>query len=239
MQGFAKVAKPLTDLTKKGDKFVWNENCELAFEQLKKALTTSPVLAYPSREDPFILDTDSSNVAVGACLSQLVNGEERVIAYFSQALSSAEQQYCTTRKELLAVVKAAKRFRPYLLGRPVRVRTDNSAVRWMFNLHEPEGQVARWLEYLESYDLILEHRPGRVHNNADSLSRRPCPQCERIEAKSNKNMQENGNILGNTPWQPGEAGTSSDISCAAITRGQTHAQSDQHQAWLEGWDPVA
>ena len=114
-------------------------------------------------------------------LSQEEEGRERVIAYASTTLSKAEQNYCVTRRELLAVVYFLKHFRPYLYGQDVTVRTDHGALRWLFNFKNPEGQLARWLEVISQYRLTLVHRAGRQHCNADGLSRRPCRQCGQAE----------------------------------------------------------
>ena len=155
---------------------------------LKEALTTAPVLGYPKPEGQMILDTDASGFAVGAVLSQIQDGREVVLAYLSKALSAAEQNYCITRKELFAVVTASKAWHPYLYGRSVTVRTDNTAVAWAKRLKRPVGQMARWLQVLDTYDLHEVHRPGRIHWNADALSRRPqtpCSQCSREEGPCN------------------------------------------------------
>ena len=101
---FSETAQPLTNLMKKSVGFYWDEKCQHAFETLKQLLVTAPVLAYPTDEGDYVLDTDASNYAMGAVLSQVQNGEERVIAYASQTLSHTQQNYCTTKKELLAVV---------------------------------------------------------------------------------------------------------------------------------------
>src|SRR5206468_7696172 len=123
-------------------------------------------------------DTDASNTAIGAVLSQVQEGEERVIAYASRTLSRPERNYCVTRKELLAVVYFTKQFKSYLLGREFLIRTDHSALRWLKLTPEPIGQQARWLEKLEEFNYRIEHRPGQKHTNADALSRRPCRQCK-------------------------------------------------------------
>ena len=107
---------------------------------------------------------------------------ERALGYFSKALTKTEQVYYVTRKEPLAVVMALKHFHPYLYGREVILRTDNTAVSWMGNLRTPRGQTARWLELINTYDLQVKHRARRSHNNADALSRKPCPSCARQEA---------------------------------------------------------
>ena len=176
---FANRAKPLHRLLEKGKVFDWTADCQSAFDDLKGCLTSAPILAYPRMEGEFVLDTDASGFAIGAVLSQRQDGELRVIGYASRTLSKAQRNYCVTRRELLAVVAFLKYYRHYLYGRKVRVRTDHGALRWLINFKDPEGQLARWLEVLSSYDLELEHRPGNIHRNADSMSRRPCSQCGR------------------------------------------------------------
>ena len=118
-------------------------------------------------------------------LSQIQEGEEKVIAYFSRTLNKPEKQYCVSRKELLTIIKAVKHFHHYLYGRPFVIRTDHSALRWLFNFRESEGQIARWIQKLQEYTFSIQHRAGPTHNNADSLSRRPCLKdmchhCERL-----------------------------------------------------------
>ena len=101
---FSKIASPLHRLTEKGRVFSWDETCQTAFEELKVHLTSAPVLAYPKIEAKFILDTDASDVAIGAVLSQKFDEREHVIAYGSRCLSKAERRYCVIRKELLVIV---------------------------------------------------------------------------------------------------------------------------------------
>ena len=134
-------------------------------------------MAFPRDDGQYRLDCDASNLAIGAVLSQVQDGEERVIAYASRLYSKSEKNYCVTRKELLAMVYFTKHFRQYLLGRPFLIRTDHSALLWLRKTPEPIGQQGRWLEILEGFDFSVEHRPGRHHTNADALSRIPCGQC--------------------------------------------------------------
>ena len=178
IRNFSQIAKPLHLLTEKNRPFDWTPNCDDAFHLLKSALTSSPILAYPNEIDGFILDCDACNTGVGAVLSQVQDGQERVIAYFSKSLGKAERHYCVTRKELLAIVLAVKHFHHYLLGKLFKVRTDHGALRWLMNFKNPEGQVARWIEVLSTYQFEIEHRPGVKHGNADGLSRRPCNEIE-------------------------------------------------------------
>lgn len=143
VKGFATIVQPLHALTKKYARFHWTEECDQAFKELKQLLTSAPVLGYPLDNGELILDTDASDVGIGAVLAQIQNGEERVLAYGSQRPSMTEQNYCTTRRELLAVVEFVTHFRQYLLGRIFTVCTDHNSLRWITKMKEPEGQLAR------------------------------------------------------------------------------------------------
>ena len=179
IRNFSAIATPLYELTKKKVKFQWSQKCEEAFQLLKRKLVEAPILAYPTREDTFILDTDASLFGIGAVLSQQQNGEERVIAYASKTLSSTQRNYCTTMRELLAVVVFIKQFHHYLWGRPFIVRTDHASLTWLVNFREPAGMLARWISVLGNYDFQTEHRKGNLHGNADGLSRQIPRKCKR------------------------------------------------------------
>ncbi|XP_041376682.1 uncharacterized protein LOC121389136 [Gigantopelta aegis] len=176
---FAEIAVPLYEITGKKT-FMWGPAQEAAWVKIKDALVSTPVLTLPNKDDPFILDTDASDKAIGAELSQLQNGIERTVAYASCSLTSEQKKYCTTRKELLAVVKFTRQFRHYLLGRRFLVRTDHNSLTWLLNFKQPQGQLARWLEELGQYNMQIQHRPGKQHMDADALSRlplsQPCPE---------------------------------------------------------------
>ena len=116
MKDFAAIAEPLSRLTKKNAPFTWTEETQRSFERLKQALLEADTLAYLYPDLPCILDTDASDVAVGAVLSQMVNGVERPIAFFSKVLGPTQKRYCTTRRELLAVILALQHYRHYLIG---------------------------------------------------------------------------------------------------------------------------
>lgn len=169
---FSGVAAPLHALTKKGARFAWTAEFQASFDKLKEILIGADVLALPNDEGMFVLDCDASDKAIGAVLSQIQNGEERPICYASQLYDKHQRNYNVTRKELLAFVTFAKKFRQYLLGARFLVRTDHAALQWLKRTPEPIGQQARWLETLEEYEYTLEHRPGSRHGNADALSRR-------------------------------------------------------------------
>ncbi|GFV81129.1 retrovirus-related Pol polyprotein from transposon 412 [Trichonephila clavipes] len=172
---------------KRPENLLDKKECEDSFLQLKEALTSSPILIYPQPDKPFILDTDASNESVGAVLSQEIDGQERVVAYWSKCLSKPERNYCVTRKELLAIVKAIEHFHHYLYGQKFLLRTDHASLTWLMNFRNTEGQVARWIQRLNEYYFDIRHRKGSSHGNADALSRRPCPEncrhCSRVETK--------------------------------------------------------
>lgn len=185
---FATIAKPLHELSEKSRQFIWSTECEQSFQAIKKALTNAPILSFPTENDQFILDTDASLVGQGAVLSQVINGKEKVIGYYSKCFTKTERRYCVTRRELLAIVNAVKHFHHYVYGRNVIIRSDHSSLKWLLNFKNVEGQLARWLTFLSAYDFTIQHRAGRLHSNADALSRRPCLEsncryCSRVESK--------------------------------------------------------
>nr|VZI14049.1 unnamed protein product [Spirometra erinaceieuropaei] len=191
---YARLAFPLTRLTEKSRPFKWTTECEDAFSHLKEALTAAPVLSFPdlSRDGPqFILDTDASSHAIGGVLSQTdTDGREHVIQYGSRTLDKSERNYSATRREMLALVSFTKKFAAFLKGKPFIIRTDHSALEWLQNFHEPEGQVARWQEMLADFDFTVVHRPGKQHLNADALSRIPmrephsCSSCRDLDVNA-------------------------------------------------------
>ena len=182
IRNFAQICRPLHALTCKNAKFQWTIECEAAFQELKRRLTSAPVMAYPQAEGRYILDTDASSFAIGAVLSQEqfdeVSGkyEEKVIAYASRVLQPREQRYCTRRRELLAIVFFVKKFRPYLYGRDVLIRTDHASLKYIKSMKDPNDQFARWIISLEETKYTIETRHGKSHANADGLSR--APRCE-------------------------------------------------------------
>ena len=192
VKDFSTIARPLHALTHNGVRFEWTPVCQEAFEILKEKLTTAPIIALPHEEGEFRLDTDASDWAIGAVLSQSQDGCERVIAYGSRLLSIAEVHYCTTRKELLAIVYFVKYFKQYLLGRKFLIRSDHAALQWLRRTPNPVGQQARWLEQLAPFDFEIQHRPGTRHGNADGLNRNPCRQCGKIRPRKRNGRRNPG-----------------------------------------------
>jgi len=176
--GFSEKAAPLTDLTKRGRQFKWEEGCQRAFEQLKRDLTSVSAFADPNMEGDFVLNTDTSGFAMGGLLSQIQDGEEKVVECTSRTLNPSRQRYCVTYREIYAVVFFVKHFRHYLMGRKFLVRTDRSSLRWLTNFETPEGMVARWKATLDEYDFTIDYRKGSLFENYDASSRKPYRVCE-------------------------------------------------------------
>ena len=172
VQNFAEVARPLYLLTSKGLKFTWTEEHDKAFRTLKKRLLEAPILAFPSFELPFNIDTDASDTALGAVLSQVIDGIEYPIAFESRVLTKTEVNYATTKREALGVVQAVQWFRPYIYGSKCIIRTDHASLQGLFR-QNADGMTFRMVQKLQEYDYQIVHRPGDKHCNADGLSRRP------------------------------------------------------------------
>lgn len=168
---FSDIAHPLNYLTQKGVPFLWNDACQAAFSDLKQKLSSAPILTYPDFTRQFVVETDASDVGLGAVLCQ----DGRVIEYASRALNSAEKNYSATEKECLAVVWAIQeRFGMYLEGFPFKIVTDHKPLTFLQQLKEPRGKLARWRVALDNFDFHIEHRPGKNTVVPDALSRAPC-----------------------------------------------------------------
>ena len=154
------------------------------FETCKSVLTSEPVLAYPDFDKPFELTTDASKFAVGAILSQ----NNHPISYASRTLNSAEINYPTYEKELLAIIWASKYFRPCLFGRKFVINTDHKPLVWLFSMKQPNSRLIRWRLLLDEYNYTIKYKKGKENQAADALSRHP-PKCdlntlESVESRS-------------------------------------------------------
>lgn len=173
IRDFSTVSAPITALlrTKTKKAFHWDESAQKAFEELKRQLVQSPVLSNPDFSKTFTVQTDASDLGVGAVLTQGEGADERVIAYFSKKLSRAQQKYMVTERECLAVILALEKFRGYVEGVPFRVVTDHASLCWLQNLKDPAGRLARWAIRLQPFQFKFVHRPGRQLVVPDALSR--------------------------------------------------------------------
>jgi len=175
INGFSRIAKPLTKLTRKDHPWMWNELAAQAFEELKKAFTTAPVLIHPDTQKPFTLETDASNFAYGACLSQKgEDGKLHPVAFLSKSMSPAELNYDIYDKEMLAVVRSLQAWRHYLEGssQKIDIITDHKNLEYFATAKKLSPRQLRWIQELSRFNFIIHYRPGLKHEKVDALSRR-------------------------------------------------------------------
>ena len=166
---FSRLAAPMTRLTRKGTRFVWDDKCEAAFGELKKRLTSAPILVVPERGVGYSVYCDASREGLGCVLMQ----SDRVVAYGSRQLKTHERNYPTHDLELAAVIFALKSWRHYLYGEKFVVFSDHKSLKYLFSQKELNLRQRRWMEHLEDYDFDLQYHPGKANVVADALSRKP------------------------------------------------------------------
>ncbi|MCP4096736.1 MAG: hypothetical protein GY748_10885, partial [Planctomycetaceae bacterium] len=173
IKDFSRKSKALTALTKKDQKFEWSAEAQEAFEVLKEAITTAPVLQVVQKGKAFFVEVDGSAKGLGAVLMQEgPDGKMHPVAYASRALNSYEANYPISELEALAIVYGLNKFRAYLFNAPdVRVITDHSALTFMMKQANPSGRVHRWAADISAYSPKFYYKKGKHHNIPDSLSR--------------------------------------------------------------------
>jgi hypothetical protein len=171
IKDFSKISKPLTNLLQKDVPFVFDDDCKEAFETLKRALITAPIVQPPDWNLPFEIMCDASDYAVGAVLGQRVDKKLNVIHYASKTLDSAQKNYATTEKEFLAVVFACDKFRSYIVDSKVTIHTDHAAIKYLMEKKDAKPRLIRWVLLLQEFDLHIVDRKGAENPVADNLSR--------------------------------------------------------------------
>ena len=149
IEGFSKIARPMTELLRKDTKFVWSEACERSFQELKRRLTSALVLVLPDNQKSFVVYCDASQQGLGCVLMQ----EGRVVPYASRQLRTHEQNYPTHDLELAAVVHSLKIWRHYLIGNKCEIYTDHKSLKYIFTQSDLNLRQRRWLELIKDYDL--------------------------------------------------------------------------------------
>ncbi|GKA06803.1 reverse transcriptase domain-containing protein [Tanacetum coccineum] len=171
IQDFPKIARPMTHLLEKETPFIFSTECRKAFETLKKKLTEAPILVTPDWDLPFEIICDANDFTVGAVLRQRKTKHFQPIHYASKTMTDAQAHYTTTEKELLAVVYAFEKFRPYLVLSKAMVYTDHSALKYLLSKQDAKPRLLRWILLLQEFDVIIRDKKGAKNLAADHLSR--------------------------------------------------------------------
>ncbi|KAJ8761702.1 hypothetical protein K2173_004478 [Erythroxylum novogranatense] len=168
VEGFSMIAAPMTKLLRKNQKFLWSDECQKSFEELKHRLTSAPILVLPSRDEGYTVYNDASRKGLGCVLMQ----GDRVITYASRQLKPYELNYPTHDLELATVIFALKIWRHYLYDVQTKIFTDHKSLKYLLSQKELNLRQQRWIELLKDYDLLIEYHPGKANVVADALSRK-------------------------------------------------------------------
>jgi hypothetical protein len=174
IKDFSKITKPLTIHLQKDVPFNFNEKCFVAFQTLKRALITAPIIQPPDWSQPFEIMCDTSDYAVGAVLGQRKEGKVHAIYYASKTLNGAQFNYATTEKKFLAIVFVFEKFRSYIVNSKVIVYTDHVAIKYLFSKKDAKPRLIKWILLLQEFDVEIRDKKGSENVVADHLSRMNC-----------------------------------------------------------------
>ncbi|RVW93094.1 Retrovirus-related Pol polyprotein from transposon 17.6 [Vitis vinifera] len=166
VRNYGIIARALTNLLKKG-KFAWTKDAETAFQALKQAMTSTPTLAMPNFNEPFVIESDASGDGIGVVLTQ----QGKPIAFMSRALGVSKRSWSIYAQEMLAIVHAIQTWRPYLLGRKFYIQTDQRSLKYLLEQRITTPEQQEWVAKLLGYDYEITYKPGRENSAADALSR--------------------------------------------------------------------
>ncbi|KAJ0490007.1 putative nucleotidyltransferase, Ribonuclease H [Helianthus annuus] len=165
VKDFSTIVSPLTDLLKQKT-FNWTEQAQVSFDEIKKRLTTTPVLALPNFDEVFEFECDASGVGIGAVLTQL----GRPVAYFSEKLNDAKRRYSTYDKEFYAIIRALVHWHHYLIAKEFVLHSDHEALKYIQGQHKLQPRHAKWVEYIQAFTFTIKHKSGVMNKGADALS---------------------------------------------------------------------
>ncbi|GJZ44119.1 reverse transcriptase domain-containing protein [Tanacetum coccineum] len=184
IQDFSKIARPMTHLLEKETPFVFSDECKQAFNDLRKKLIESPILVVPNWDYDFEIMCDASDFALGAVLGQRKDKHFHPIHYASKTMTGAQLHYTTTEKEMLAVVYALEKFRPYLVLSRTIVYTDHSAIKYLMAKQDAKSRLLRWILLLQEFNLEIRDKKGAENVAADHLSRLENPHKNELEKQN-------------------------------------------------------
>ena len=171
IRDFSKIARPLCRLLEKDAKFNFDESGQNSFEEIKSRLVEAPIMAKPDWNKEFEIMCDASDYAMGAVLGQKVDKVFRAIYYSSKTFNEAQENYSTSEKEMLAMVFACEKFKPYILGSHVIIHTNHAGIKYLMTKKEAKPRLIRWVLLLQEFDLEIKDKKGCDNVIANHLSR--------------------------------------------------------------------
>ena len=188
IKDFSKIVRPLCKLLEKDTKFNFDDSCKAAFEEIKIKLVQAPIMAAPEWDQGFEMMCDASDFTMGAVLGQRKEKIFKAIYYASRTFNEAQENYSTTEKEMLAIVFACEKFRPYILGSHIIVHIDHAAIKYLISKKEAKPRLIRWVLLIQEFDLEIKDKKGCDNVIADHLSRVERNKAEEEEAGLTENF---------------------------------------------------
>ena len=202
IRDFSKIARPLCRLLEKDTKFYFDESCQNSFEEIKSRIVEAPIMAKPDWNMELEIMCDASDFAMGAVLGQKAEKVLKAINYASKTFNEAQENYSTTEKEMLAIVFASEKFRPYILGSQVIIHTNYAVIKYLMAKKEAKPRLIRWVLLLQEFDLEIKDKKGCDIVIVDHLLRveKPTVQEEEREIAENFPDEQLFQLSLQSPW---------------------------------------